>query len=206
MVKFWWRSGSPSGYKGCFPDSSLLADTESGINRLRCAMLQWWACTSRHHHSNYDVITSPALAGGMHVCTVPVLVVLIATWTWFCWSSSVSFLNLFPKTTFGCRWHGCPSSHPSNRVRALKETKHWPSSVVSRYPFFVHHWTADWRVIIDLYWLIALWFILNDFCDESGTGWSRSFCSKGSKTRHLYLFHWQAVVENVLCGHCCSLY
>jgi len=30
MIKFWWRSGSPSGYRDCFPDSSLLGDTESG--------------------------------------------------------------------------------------------------------------------------------------------------------------------------------
>jgi len=36
MIKFWWRSGSPSGYRDCFPDSSLLGDTESGLNRLRC--------------------------------------------------------------------------------------------------------------------------------------------------------------------------
>jgi len=40
MTKFWWRSGSPSGYSDCFPVSSLLGDTESGINRLRCATLQ----------------------------------------------------------------------------------------------------------------------------------------------------------------------
>jgi len=30
MIKFWCRSGSPSGYRDCFPDSSLLGDTESG--------------------------------------------------------------------------------------------------------------------------------------------------------------------------------
>jgi len=59
-IKFWWRSGSPSGYRDCFPDLSLLGDTESGINRLRCATLQCTACTSRHRHSNYDVTTSPA--------------------------------------------------------------------------------------------------------------------------------------------------
>jgi len=31
-IKFRWRSGSPSvcGYRDCFPDSSLLGDTESG--------------------------------------------------------------------------------------------------------------------------------------------------------------------------------
>jgi len=30
MSKFWWQSGSPSGYRDCFPDLSLLGDTESG--------------------------------------------------------------------------------------------------------------------------------------------------------------------------------
>jgi len=30
MIKFWWRSGSPSGYRDCFPDSSLVGETESG--------------------------------------------------------------------------------------------------------------------------------------------------------------------------------
>jgi len=53
LVKFWWRSGSPSGYRNRFLDSSLLGDTENGINRLRCATLQGTACNS-------DVITSPA--------------------------------------------------------------------------------------------------------------------------------------------------
>jgi len=48
----------------CFPPSSLLGDMESGINWLRCETLQCWACSSRHH-SNYDVIMSPALGGGM---------------------------------------------------------------------------------------------------------------------------------------------
>jgi len=66
MIKFSWRSGSTSEYRDCFPGSSLLGDTESGINRLRCATLQCWACTSRHRHSNYDVIRLPALGGGMH--------------------------------------------------------------------------------------------------------------------------------------------
>jgi len=28
MVKFWWRSGSPSGYRDCVPDSSLLVIRE----------------------------------------------------------------------------------------------------------------------------------------------------------------------------------
>jgi len=50
----------------CFPHSSLLGDTESGINRLHCATLQSRACTSRNRHSNYDVIKSPDLGGGIH--------------------------------------------------------------------------------------------------------------------------------------------
>ena len=69
-------------YRDCFLDSSLLGDMENGINRLRCATVQCRACTSRHRHSNYDIITSPAahdrqpdwyrdtgktcLGGGMH--------------------------------------------------------------------------------------------------------------------------------------------
>jgi len=32
MIKFWLRFGSPSGYRDCCQDSSLLGDTESGIN------------------------------------------------------------------------------------------------------------------------------------------------------------------------------
>jgi len=99
MVKFRWRSGSLSGCRGCFPDLSLLGDTESGVNRLHCAMLQCTACTGRHRHSNCDVITSPAhyrlscrsqtvsLYDGtdvatlvrralVQVCTVPVLLVI----------------------------------------------------------------------------------------------------------------------------------
>jgi len=75
MRTFWWQSGSLSGYRNCFPNLSLMGDTESGINRLRCATLQCTARTSRHCHSNYDVITSPShnrqprqtcLGRGMH--------------------------------------------------------------------------------------------------------------------------------------------
>jgi len=60
MVEFWWWSGSQSGYRDCFPDSSLLGDMESGINWLRCTLPQCTACTSRHRRNNYDVITSAA--------------------------------------------------------------------------------------------------------------------------------------------------
>ena len=59
ITKIWWRSVSPSGFRDCFHDSSLLGDKESGINRLRCATLQCRACTSRHRYSTYDVVTSP---------------------------------------------------------------------------------------------------------------------------------------------------
>ena len=74
VVKFWWQSWSPSGYGDCFPDSSLLGDTESVINRLRCATLHCRASsTSRYRHSNYEVITcwsicSKALAAKLIIC------------------------------------------------------------------------------------------------------------------------------------------
>jgi len=45
-IKFWCWFWSPSEYRDCFPDSSLLVDTESGINQLRCATLQCRAYTS----------------------------------------------------------------------------------------------------------------------------------------------------------------
>jgi len=59
-ITFWWRFISPSEDRDCLADSSLLGNMESGINRLRCVTLQCRACTSRRHHSNCDVITSPA--------------------------------------------------------------------------------------------------------------------------------------------------
>ena len=84
MITFLWRSGSPYVCSDCFPDSSLLGDTESGINWLHSATLQCRACSSRHRHSSYDIITSPAHdrqpRHGSHalaeVCTVPALLVL----------------------------------------------------------------------------------------------------------------------------------
>jgi len=85
LVNKWLNFGGDPDHRldtrDCLPDSSLLGDTESGINRLRCATLQCKACTSRRRHSNCDVITSPAddrqprqtcLA---EVCTVRVLLV-----------------------------------------------------------------------------------------------------------------------------------
>ena len=60
LIKFWWPFRWLSGYRDCCLDLSLLGDTESGINRLRCATLQCTSCTSRHRHSKYNVTTSPA--------------------------------------------------------------------------------------------------------------------------------------------------
>jgi len=56
MVKFWWRIGSPSGFVtvgryGKWYQSTALHNT---------------AVLGRHCHSNYNIITSPALSGGMH--------------------------------------------------------------------------------------------------------------------------------------------
>jgi len=74
MIKFWWQSASLSGYRDCFPDSSLLGDTESDIDRLqlRCARLQ-----SRDALAGIAVATMTSLrhrplAG---VCIVPVILV-----------------------------------------------------------------------------------------------------------------------------------
>ena len=69
MVRFWWRIGSPSGYRDCFPDSSLLGDTESGINRLHCMTLQCWAGTA------IATMTSLRHRPLAEVCTIPVLLV-----------------------------------------------------------------------------------------------------------------------------------
>jgi len=47
-------------------------------------------------------------------------------WTWFSHFPLYFFFHLFQKRTFVDKWHmllrvGCPSCHPSNRVKALKE-------------------------------------------------------------------------------------
>ena len=73
MIKFWWRSGSPSGYWDCFPDS-LLGDTENGITD--CAARR---CSARHALAGIAIATSTSLR--LHpfaeVCTVPLLLVLV---------------------------------------------------------------------------------------------------------------------------------
>jgi len=91
-IKFRWWSGSSSGYGDCFLDSSLLGHTESRIKRLCCAMLQCWACTSRHRHSNYDVITSPAFGRCMHCPNGDIL------WCSVC--LSLTFVTFFVKKYF----------------------------------------------------------------------------------------------------------
>jgi len=60
VIKFWWRSGSPSGYRDCFPDSSLSGDTEMDNGHSFILIRQMAALVRR------------ALA---EVCTVPVLLV-----------------------------------------------------------------------------------------------------------------------------------
>ena len=105
MIKFWWRSGSPSGHMDCFPDSSLLGDTESGINRLRCATLQCTACTSRHQSTMTSLRHRPRTDSGSdiatlvrrtlaEVCTVPVLLVC------FCYVE-FSFFSIMPTDWLG---------------------------------------------------------------------------------------------------------
>jgi len=61
------------------------------INRLHCIMLQCTACTSRHRHSNCDVITSPDLGGGMHCPSASDLFSI-------CWFSVVHLIHM----SFGC--------------------------------------------------------------------------------------------------------
>jgi len=80
MIKSWWRSGSPSEYRDCFPDSSLLGHTESGINQLRSATPQCMACalagiiiatsTSLRHRPTTDSHDRRTFA---EVCTVPIV-------------------------------------------------------------------------------------------------------------------------------------
>ena len=56
MIKFWWRSGSPSGYRDSFPDSSLLGDTESDIND--CAAQH---CSAGHALAGIAIATMTSL-------------------------------------------------------------------------------------------------------------------------------------------------
>ena len=58
LIKFWWRSGSLSGYRDCFPGSSLLGDTAR-------------RCSARHVVAGIAIQLWPLA----EVCTVPVLLV-----------------------------------------------------------------------------------------------------------------------------------
>jgi len=60
IIEFWWRSGSPSGYRDCFPYSSVLGDRKV-INGHSFILIRQMAALVRR-----------ALA---EVCTVPVLLV-----------------------------------------------------------------------------------------------------------------------------------
>ena len=60
VVKFWWRSGSPSGYRDCFPDS-LLWEIRKVVNGRSSRQMA--------------ALVRRALA---EVCTVPVLLVMAA--------------------------------------------------------------------------------------------------------------------------------
>ena len=55
MFKCRWRSGSPSGYRDCFPDLSLLRDTESDINLLLILIRQMTALVRRAVAELYTV-------------------------------------------------------------------------------------------------------------------------------------------------------
>jgi len=103
MIFIWVAIRITVWINGLFPYLSLLGDMESGINRLHCAKLHCRACTSRHCHSNYDVIMSLAHDRRVlvEVCTVAVLVVMATLWNtachfifalWFRSSSSLFFL------------------------------------------------------------------------------------------------------------------
>jgi len=78
-VKFWWRSRSPSEYSDCFPDSSLLADTE--VVSADCTA---WPCNGGHALAGVAIATMTSLRHRplAEVCTVPVLLVVIVIVIW----------------------------------------------------------------------------------------------------------------------------
>jgi len=90
LIKFWWRSGSPPGYRDCFPDSVLLRDRES-LTALQLTSLhhrptiaqQQLRCT-QPRCTHYPVSLAHNIArlvrqGLAEVCTVPVLLVVVNT-------------------------------------------------------------------------------------------------------------------------------
>jgi len=85
MIKYWWRSESPSGYRDCFPDSSLFGDTESGTVSTDCAARR---CSARHALAGIAIATVTSLRHRpttdshgrralVEVCPVPVLLVQV---------------------------------------------------------------------------------------------------------------------------------
>jgi len=89
-------------YRDCFPGSSLLGDMESGINRLLWATLQCTLCTSRHRHSNYDIITSPDIGGDMHCPRASSYMLYycnMVRWTWWDWSLILRMTTSFSALT-----------------------------------------------------------------------------------------------------------
>ena len=84
MIKFWWRSGSPSGYRDCFPDSSLYWQIRKVVSTdcaARCcsaghalaAAVAIETVTSLRHRPTTNGHDIRALA---EVCTVPVPLVI----------------------------------------------------------------------------------------------------------------------------------
>ena len=82
MINFWWQSRSLSGYRDCFPNSSLLGDMKvvsTDCAARRCSaghalsgIATATTITSLHHWPKTDSHVRRALA---EVCTVPVLLV-----------------------------------------------------------------------------------------------------------------------------------
>ena len=94
-IEFWCRSGSPSGYRDSFPDSSLLGDTESASSDLFILICQIAAVVIikletragryrkiRQRPTDITTLVRRALA---EVCTVLVLLVSFM-FSWKCLS------------------------------------------------------------------------------------------------------------------------
>ena len=86
LIKFWWWSGSPSGYRDCFPDSSLLGDKwyePTALNDVAVHDMQPAGIAIatmmllRHQPMTYNKtdITTLARRALAEVCTDPVLLV-----------------------------------------------------------------------------------------------------------------------------------
>ena len=116
MIKFWWWSISPSGYRDCFLDSSLYGDTENGINRLRCAAQR---SSARHALAGITVVTMTSLHHWplVEVCIVPVLPVLSAK-MYTAIAAFTYFITEIPSASWG--WL-CPLTSS----RGIAPGAHW---------------------------------------------------------------------------------